>query len=231
MNIRGLIFDFNGVIVNDEPVHCQAFQKALKAELGIDLSRQEYFERYLPYDNENCIRHFMSDRGLPVAPEVVHRLVGLKSAFYRQAVEVEIPVLSDTVGFIEALPAGFPLAIASGADRDEIEFVLRQLRLHERFPIIVAAGEVGRSKPDPEAFLTALEKLQRATPGLDSDGVVVFEDSFHGIKAAHAAGMRCVALATSYPVEKLLPADLVVESLSGWDLRRLQERLTSEEAG
>jgi beta-phosphoglucomutase len=229
MVIRGLIFDFNGIIVNDEPVHCQAFQKALKTELGIHLPSQEYFDKYLPYDNENCIRHFMTDRGLPISQRVVDRLVGLKSAFYRQAVEAEIPVLNGTIGFIEGLPPGFPLAIASGADRDEIELVLEQLQLDKRFRIIVAAGEVGRSKPDPEAFITALEKLRRTTPGLDADGVIVFEDSHHGIKAAHAAGMKCVALATSYPRQRLLAADLVLDSLDGWDLERLQEALAADE--
>jgi beta-phosphoglucomutase len=230
MTIQGLIFDFNGVIVNDEPVHCQAFQKALKTELNIDLPRQEYFDKYLPYDNENCIRHFMADRGLPVSQQIVNRLVGLKSAFYREMVEVDIPVLDSTVGFIQALPPGFPLAIASGADREEIEFVLEKLGLHPRFRIIVAAGDVERSKPHPEAFITALDRLQRVSPGLGAEGAIVFEDSHHGIKGAHAAGMRCVALATSYPKEKLLAADLVLETLEGWDLNKLQEALASEES-
>ncbi|MBI4446786.1 MAG: HAD family phosphatase [Acidobacteria bacterium] len=224
MILRGLIFDFNGVIVNDEPVHCSAFQRALST-LHLSLTHQDYFDRYLPYDDENFFRQFAKDRGLAFTDEQLKRLVDCKSQAYFEFIRSDVPVIEPTVDFIRRLPAQFLLAIASAAARAEIELILRRLHLLDRFQGVVAAGEVKKGKPHPESFLASFELLRRRDPQLSIKQVAVIEDSDRGVQSAQAAGMKCVAITSSYPAAKLSRADLVIESLAGWTLSRLEEEL------
>lgn len=224
MLIRGFIFDFNGVLVNDEPLHCYGFQQALK-EKNLTLSLDEYFEKYLPYDDYNFFLHFLGERGQPVDPEEIRRLVDLKSHHYFSFIQKNIPVIPESLDFIRALPAEVPVAIASGAARKEIEFMLAELESRDYFTTIIAAEDVVNGKPHPEAFLKALGRLQSFDSKLTCRNVVVFEDSHRGVVAAHKAGMKCVALTTAYGKDQLGEADLVVASLEGWTLSRLEEAL------
>lgn len=226
MQIQGLLFDFNGVVVNDEPLHCYGFQQALKEE-NLTLSLQEYFEKYLPYDDYHFFLHFLQERGRPAEPETIYRLMGLKSDYYFSAIQADIPAIQASVDFIRSLPAETLLAIASGATRKEIEFILQELDLNDCFSGMIAAEDVVNGKPHPEAFLKALGSLQTINPAITAQKVVVFEDAYRGVRSAHAAGMKCVALTTSYSEDRLGEADLVLASLEGWTLRRLEEALNS----
>jgi beta-phosphoglucomutase-like phosphatase (HAD superfamily) len=117
-----------------------------------------------------------------------------------------------------------PVGIASGALRSEIEAILRAGGLVDAFATIVGADDVHRGKPDPEPYLTAMQRLRYRAPGLQPAECLVFEDSVPGILSARAAGMTVVAVTNSYPEERLAAAHRVVDSLAGLDasmLRRL----------
>ena len=223
MRIRGLIFDFNGVIVDDEPLHARAVQQVLLEE-NIELSLPEYYDKYLPFDDYNCLLNILKDRREPFHEERLRDLIGRKAVHYFEEVRQNIPALEGSISFIRALPADLPVVIASGAARREIEFLLRELDLSGRFLQIIAAGDVTNSKPHPEAFLKAFEILRARVPDIEPTEVVVFEDSYLGVKAARAAGLKCVGLSTSYPAERLA-ADLVTDSLSGWTLEKLEQAI------
>ncbi len=114
-----------------------------------------------------------------------------------------------------------PVVIASGAAKAEIESLLERTGLRDRFEDVIAAGDVAHSKPHPEAFLKAFRILADRIPQLQPADVAVFEDSYRGVAAALSTGMRCIALTTSYPAEKLAAANLVLSSLAGWTVDRL----------
>lgn len=224
MEIQAIIFDFNGVLVDDEPVHFRAFQQTIQAE-GLDLTWEEYCEGYLPYDDLNLFTHFLKDQDRPIAPQNIDRLIQVKSRHYFKAIEQDVPTIQSSIAFVKNIPSDVALTIASGAARKEIDFILDQLNLRPRFSLIIAASDVEHGKPHPESFLKALEGLQRVHPSLERDRTIVIEDSYRGIDSAHQAGMKCVALSTTYPPEKLVEADLVLETLEGWSLEQLAARL------
>jgi HAD superfamily hydrolase (TIGR01509 family) len=224
MEIRALIFDFNGVLVDDESIHFQAFQNTIRAE-GLDLDWEGYCERYLPYDDHDLFAHFLEDQDRDSSPQVLEWLIQVKSRHYFEAIEHYAPTIQSSIAFVNNLPSTVALAIASGAARQEIEFILDRLSLQQRFFPIIAASDVTLGKPHPEAFLKALEGLQSNDPSLERDQVIVIEDSYRGVDSAHQAGMRCLALSTTYPSSRLSEADLVLETLEGWSLEQLAARL------
>ena len=223
--IRALIFDFNGVLVDDEYLHCSSAQEALR-ELGLTLSRTDYYWRYLAYDDRQLFTRFLQDQNREVGEETIRNLVAQKSSYYFQAIEAEVPVIEPTLRFIRSLPVDLPLAIASAAARKEIQVILERLQLRARFCCVVAAEDVSESKPHPEAFQTAYGQLKERHPQLRKAEVAVVEDSDRGVRAALRAGLRCVAVTTSYSAERLQQADLVTESLEGWSLSAIEEAIS-----
>ncbi len=230
MILKALVFDFNGVIIDDEPLHCRAFQEVLRGE-RLELAAEEYFESFMPFDDYNFFVHFFRARGIEREEQRIRLLMKRKSEHYFRLVGEEMPVIQATVDFIRALPPEIPLVIASGAAIAEIEFLLQRIDLRERFEEVIAAGDVAHSKPHPEAFLKAFGLLKQRIPGLLPGEVAVFEDSYRGVAAAQSTGMLCIALTTSYPPAKLDGANLVLESLKGWTIARLAAALERQTAG
>lgn len=218
--LRAIIFDFDGVIVDSEVVHLRAFQKIL-AEVGIALSNEAYYTRYLGLDDKNCFRTILTDFGRAVDDGVIQNLVERKSVYYATEQDA-VPVLPGAAAFIQNAASRYPLAIGSGALRREIVYALRRAGLESYFQVIVSAEDIQRSKPAPDVYNTALARLNdirtpSGEPFLPTECVVI-EDARHGIASATAAGMGCVAVATSYSAAALQEADLVV---SGMDVLTL----------
>lgn len=210
--MRAAIFDFDGVLVDSEPLHYEALRQALLPE-GIELSEEEYARFYLAYDDREGARIALERHGIPYDPERVEGVARRKAA----AFEALLPGVGFFPGareLVRALTADVPLAIASGALRREIEAILGAGGLLDAFAAIVGADDVGQGKPHPEPYLTALARLAPLVPGIVPADCLVFEDSMAGIAAARAAGMRVVAVAHSYPASRLSAAHHVVESLS-----------------
>lgn len=225
MTIDAIIFDFNGVLVDDETIHFRGFQKAL-ATKHLEINWDEYSEKYLPYDDRSFFLNFLSNRGVTFDTESLRHLIMLKSAYYFRMVEQQLPIIESSINFILQLNSELPLGIASGAARKEINFILNSLKLLDRFSVIIAAEDVGNSKPHPEAFLKTFRYLKKTHPNLSAERTVVIEDSERGIRSVHAAKMKCVGLATTYSIERMRAADLVIKSLEGWTLERLESKLS-----
>lgn len=221
--LRAIIFDFDGVIVDTERFHFRALQRVLEEE-QIPLTWEEYTQTYLAMDDKNCFHAILSRHGREVTPHKIKNLTGRKASLFFGDAADAVALFPGVKRFIHQAAQKNPLAIASGALREEIEFILAKVDLREYFPVVVAAEDVEKGKPDPEAYVTALARLNRLGSGkpLGPSECLVIEDSRHGVAAATAAGMRCLAVANSYPPEELAAAHLVVKSLEELDLVELE---------
>jgi beta-phosphoglucomutase len=205
--IKAVVFDFDGVLADSEPLHLRALQETV-APLGVTVTRTEYYERYLGYDDAGAFHAIASDHGLATDEPAVRALIRQKSIIY-QALLIGGGVLySGAVACVERLRAEFPLGIASGAHRHEIEAILRAGGLEHHFRFIVASGETPNGKPAPDPYLRAA-----GLHGLSPGECVAIEDSRWGIASAQSAGMPCVGITHSYPARELAEAEAIVSRL------------------
>jgi HAD superfamily hydrolase (TIGR01509 family) len=213
MAMRAAIFDFDGVIVDSEPLHFQALRGSLLPE-GIQIDEEEYYSRYLAYNDRTAIRLALEAHDVSPPPARLDAIARRKAELFADLAS-KIPLFPGAAELVRSLAARVPLAIASGALHGEIDAILRGAGLREAFAAIVGADDVSRGKPDPEPYVTAMGLLAARAPGLAPAECLVFEDSMAGIASARAAGMKVVAVAHSYPREKLGAAHRVVDSLVG----------------
>ena len=228
MKIRGIIFDFNGVLVDDEPLHFKAFQRVL-AKRGLKLNWKEYHENYLTYDDKKFFLNYFQDQNQSLEPRMIASLIQSKSQEYFSLVGEKPPIINSSIKFLDQLPSEIFLAIASGAAQKEIHFILTQIGILQRFSTIIAAENVINGKPHPEGFQKALSGLKNHQPDLNASEVVGVEDSYLGIPSVKAAGMKCVAISTTYSTDRLCEADLIIDSFTGWTMERLEMALTKTE--
>lgn len=215
MPFRAAVFDFDGVIVDSEPLHYGALRDALLPE-GVEITGEEYVRTYLAYDDRGAIRLALERHLGRADPETVDRVEARKVGLFAARLH-EVPVFDGARELVLALAAEVPVAIASGARHDEIEAILASLGLREAFQVVVGAEDAERTKPDPAPYLEAARRLAARAPGLEPSQCLAFEDSIPGIAAALGAGMKVVGVAHSYPAEKLRAAHRVVDSLAGLD--------------
>jgi len=211
-----VLFDFNGVIADDEPVHQMLLQRVLAGE-GITVTDAEYHETYLGYDDWGCFTEAFRRARRAIDPAGVADLVRKKSALYDAHIAEHLVLFPGAVASVEAMAARYPLGIVSGALRAEIDRICEVAGIAGRFGLVVAAEDTARCKPHPEGYLKALalRNLQLAPEGVSigPGACVVIEDSVAGVQAAKAAGMRCVAVTHSYRPEELKAADRVIEGM------------------
>lgn len=212
-HLQAIIFDFDGVIANSEPLHLQAFQQALSEE-GIAFTPSEYYSRYLGFDDVGVFEAVARDRGIPMTDRHVTSLVARKGVILEAMMRADTVLFAGVREFVRASAAEVPIAIASGALRHEIEEILRAAGLVELFAAIVASGDTPESKPSPAPYILALEKLRAASGRrLDANRSVAIEDSRWGLESARGAGLRCVGVTTSYPAHELPGAELITAGL------------------
>jgi len=217
---RALIFDCDGVIADDEPLHLAAFQRAL-APAGITIVRDAYYARYLGLNDREAVRLAFADASIAASADQIAAAVTAKANAFLDLVRAGTPIFPGVVPFVRAAAARVPLAVASGALRHEIDLILAQAGIAECFTTIVSSEDVRDGKPSPEGFLLALARLRAGGSDLRASDCVVVEDSQPGVQAARRAGMRCVAVTNSHPREALAEADLVVSSLAEVSWARL----------
>ena len=220
MALRAAVFDFDGVIVDSEPLHYRSLRDALRPE-GVEISEAEYLQVYLAYDDREAIRLALEHHGQSTDPARRERIEARKVETFARLIP-EIPVFDGVRDLVRALEAEMPLAIASGARHDEVDAILRGVGLRDAFEAIVGAEDAERTKPDPAPYLEAARRLAARTVGLTPEECVAFEDSMPGIASALVAGMKVVGIAHSYPAEKLRAAHRVVDSLVGLDAGSLR---------
>src|SRR5262249_5779519 len=207
--IQAVVFDFDGVLADSEPLHLLAYQALLEPE-GIRLDKETYCERYLGYDDEGALRKMAEDNGLMLGDEEIELLIVEKGRVFESLVGGRDVLYPGAADCVRRLAAAWPVGVASGALRADIELMLRGARIGELFRFIVAAGDTERTKPAPDPYLRAAE-----LHGVPPSSCVAIEDSRWGLESARAAGLRTIAVTHTYPREALTgAADCVVDSLT-----------------
>ena len=212
MPVRAVIFDFNGTLSHDEPILCEIFCE-LFAEHGRPLSAQEYFDELAGLSDPEIVRAWLG-RDHPSVDEVIERRI----ARYRELVADGSSVPDPVRNAVRYAAERVPVAIVSGAAREEIEPVIGAAGLAASIRTIVGAEDVADGKPDPAGYLRALELLDG---GLEAGEVVVFEDTEAGIASAKAACLRCIAVLGTLAPERLAAADEIVPAIDVELMQRL----------
>lgn len=226
--LRALLFDFNGVLVDDEPLHLELFQRVL-AEEGLDLSEEDYYASYLGFDDRGCFAAVLAAAGRPLPPPQVARLVARKASYYREEIRRRgYPFFPGAVSLVEATAGrGWMLGVVSGALRDEVEGALRQAAIRDRFKVLVTAEDVAASKPDPESYRLALAALNSRPPLperlVHPHEVLAIEDSPAGLESAAGAGLLTLGVAHTYPAAELAGVGAVVDTLADLTPDRLEQ--------
>ena len=221
--LQGIIFDFDGVIANSEPLHYLAFQQTF-AEEGLLFTKEEYYSRYLGYDDVGLFQALARDRAIAMSEGHATSLVARKGAKLQELLRGGHVLFPGAHEFIRAAAAAVPIAIASGAMRHEITDIIDGAGIGSLFSTIVAAGDTPLSKPSPAPYLLAFEQLRRTSGrALGPDRCVAIEDSRWGLESARGAGLRRVGVTNSYGAGALPGAELVVPSLQQLTLEALDE--------
>ena len=209
---RAIVFDFDGVIADTEPLHFAAFREVLP-EVGIMLSRETYFSRYAGMSDAEILRRVLSDQDRSLSPEQVRQLLHNKDIAYRRQIEPGIDLATGAKALTQRAARRWALAICSGSKRVEIEHILRRADLLSVFSVIVTTEDVPGSKPDPAGYLLAIARLQGRLPELGPNDCLAIEDSAAGITAAKRAGMRTLQVCQGEPSGSGSAPDTVIQSL------------------
>ena len=206
MSIKAVVFDFDGVLADSEMLHLRVYRELLGPS-GVEITTAQYYERYLGSDDEGVFQQIALDYKLLLGDEEIEMLIAEKARRFEALVASGDVMYPAAAACVRRLGADWPLGIASGALRAEIELMLRGAALADAFGFIVAAGDTDRGKPAPDPYLRAAE-LHGVAPG----ACVAIEDSHAGLESARAAGMQTVGISTTYPRETLR-ADAIIASL------------------
>jgi HAD superfamily hydrolase (TIGR01509 family) len=219
--IKAIFFDFNGVIIDDEPLQMAAYQQGLR-DYGIDLTPSEYYGA-MGMDDKHFVRAAFAREKKQLADEVLQIILERKAADHRKLIEDELPLFPGAITFLKATSRHYSLALVSMATMAEIEYTLNRARLRSLFSVIVSAENVNVCKPAPDCYRVALEELNnrrgegRLLPLLPRECLVI-EDSPPGIESGKQAGMRTLAVTNTVSTEALRAAgaEVVTASLADW---------------
>jgi beta-phosphoglucomutase len=209
--LQAVIFDMDGVIVDSHPIHKKAWRRFLDS-VGKEVPEEDLDFILDGRKKEDILRHFLGD----LSPEEIHRLGHEKELLFREEARAELRPVEGVEQLLQSLSrARIKLGVASSGSDSRVNFVLRQLHLLEYFSAVVAGDEVSAGKPDPAIFRLTSQKLDVAP-----EQILVFEDSVSGVKAATAAGMRCVGLAEANRAESLRQAgaEHVIDHFGGFSV-------------
>ncbi|PSB29416.1 HAD family hydrolase [Stenomitos frigidus] len=226
--LKAVLFDFNGIIINDEPLHEKLINQLLLEE-NLRPKPGEFRQFCLGRNDRACIVDLLKQRGRVVTDDYADKLIARKALLYKDQLDQleTLPVYPGLEDLLFKLRAArLKLAIVSGALQVEIELVLQRLKLSEHFPVIVSGDHRLPSKPEPNGYLLAVDRLNQLNPGLHlkpSDCLAI-EDTFAGIEAAKRAHIPVVGVANTYPFHMLQRrANWAVDYLSDLELDRIQQ--------
>ena len=204
MRTLAVIFDFDGVLANTEELHYRAFKQVFEPR-GWALDLNEYYEKYMGFDDRGLVVEYARDRAIDVPAEVVNTLTASKAQAFADLLSTGNVLYPGAREIVSRLAGQFRLAIASGALHEEIVTILGAGRLLDDFDVIVGADDVAASKPAPDSYLAAAAAL-----GVHPSACVAVEDSLWGLRAARAAGMRAIAVTTTSPASALAGAERIL---------------------
>src|SRR5947209_17676061 len=219
--IQAVFFDFNGVIVDDEPLHMKAFGEALREE-GIEQTEADYFDS-LGMADVMFVRAAFERAGRELSDEALRRVIEREASKHRALIEETLPLFPGVVTFVKALSRRYPLGLVSMAGRDQIDYALERAGLARYFNVVVSAGDVSACKPDRACYDKALQFLnagrgQAQVLPVAPVECLVIEDSPPGVRSARAAGMRALGVTNTVSEQSLRDAgaDAVTRSLADW---------------
>lgn len=236
MTLKAVLFDFNGVILNDEPIHQKLIEQILLAE-NLRPKAGEFQQFCLGRSDRACLQDLLTSRGRVVTEAHLEKLITRKSQFYQEQLSAmeELPLFPGLKELVLKLhSAQLKLAIVTGALGSEVKAVLDRTELVQYFPVIVAGEDLTVSKPEPDGYLLAIERLNQKYPalGLKPAEALAIEDTFSGIEAAKRAGVSVVGVANTYPFHMLQRlANWTVDFLHELELERVQEVCNRSRAG
>jgi beta-phosphoglucomutase len=229
VTLKTILFDFNGVIINDESIHRAALDEILLSE-NLPPQGREFWQISVGKTDRSCLQMLLEKRGRFVSGEYLDKLLTKKAATYRQKLNelAALPIYPDAIECLEKLrDLGYQIGLVTGAIRAEVEYILEQAQLRDYFGAIVTGDEVSQSKPSPEGYLKAFDRIAAMLPdlGLEPQECLAIEDTFPGIAAARAAGMQVVAISHTYPLHMLQRhAHWAIDSFADLELERIIER-------
>ncbi|WP_372798585.1 HAD family hydrolase [Pontiella sp.] len=207
--LSAVIFDFDGIIVDSEPMHFRAFNEVLNP-IDIEISWEDYCEIYIGFDDRDAFREAFGRNKRKFTEKEMKRLIAEKADIFQKYIrEDEVTPLPGAVELIKSIPVRLPVALCSGALREDIDPIIRKLGIERCFSQIVTAEDTPKSKPDPAPYRLTCEKLGVEDPST----VVAIEDTPAGIMSAKGAGLKVLAVTNSYDRDYLMEADAVTDSL------------------
>ena len=219
--IKAILMDFNGVIIDDEPLQMRAYQEILKSE-GIDLTEENYYE-CLGMDDRTFIETAYKRSGKEFTADKITEINDAKTANWREIVDEDIPLFEGVENFVKKMSKDFALGIVSMARRGEIEYILEKTGLLGHFSAIVSAEDVTICKPDPECYVKGFSivdaiRTSRGHHPITHGECLVVEDSPPGIVAGKRAGLKTLGITNTVSAEKLREAgaDAVSKNLNDW---------------
>lgn len=223
--ISAVIFDFDGIIVDSERLHWAAFNAVLNP-MDKTLTWEDYIEVYIGFDDRDAFKTVFPNLG----KDRLDILIEAKAAAFQELLESDgAAALPGAVELIKHLSGNIPLAICSGALREDILPIIGSLGISNAFNTIVTAEDTPISKPNPAPYSKAWTQLAGIF-NLQAEEVaagLAIEDTPAGIASAKAAGLKVLSVTNSYPAEYLTDADAIVDTLEGLTLEKLNEVLIS----
>ena len=228
MTLKAVLFDFNGVIINDEPIHQELISQILIAE-NIDFEQTKLHALSIGRSDRACLTDLLNLSGIEVTEEYINKLIATKAAAYKAKMQQlsTLPIYPDVRELLNQIQSKkLIIALVTGSLREQAELVLQQANLKQYFSVIVTADDVTTSKPEPDGYLLALSQLNQKYSGLNliSSECLVIEDSLAGIEAAKRAQMPVVGIANTYPLHLLQRrANWTVDHLSEIEIEKILE--------
>lgn len=224
--LRAVLFDFNGVLVDDEPLHMRLIQRVVEEEGVPPFSAETYWRHLVGLDDRSAFRELLEEAGETADTPRLMRLIARKSSYYQEEIRRQgYPFFPGAADLVRGLAPRLHLGVVSGALRDEVEGALAQEGLRAAFKVLVTAEDVAASKPDPEGYRRAIEGLNSAPPPPDRllhpHEVLAIEDTRAGIQAARTAGLATLAVAHTYRLDELREADRAVASIRDVSIEEL----------
>jgi HAD superfamily hydrolase (TIGR01509 family) len=225
--LAAVVFDFDGIIVDSEPLHYEALVEVIRP-MGIELTYDEYLARYIGFDDRDCFRTALwESTGIkpPAGTAQLDELIHRKMLAFEKVVERGVTAMPGAVQLIHELAGSMPLAIASGASRADIDLICRSLNITDCFAVVASADDVNRSKPHPEVYRLAVEQLAERYPqsAITPGRCLAIEDTDQGLASAKAAGLMTLGVATMLEAGRLAQADRVIPSLRNVTANDLQQ--------
>ncbi len=203
-----IIFDFDGVILDSENSHFIAFNEGLK-NLNINISEDEYYSKYISLDDRGVITNVVNDKNISVTNEEIDMIIKNKNDYFESRLIDNSKLFPGVEELIIQLSKNFVLSIGSGANRSEIIKTLKNNNIYDYFEIIVSANEVNNPKPNPETYNRVLDNINT---DFNINEIIVIEDSPGGIEAAKSAGLKCIAITNTFDNKELGKADIIVSN-------------------